>query len=121
MKTGMKIAAIVVAFYASGMGVWLYAMQRHPDWYDAYRIWDKGKDLLFLGAIYYLTPVWFRKPFLPVLIFSIVRLLWQITATLTALDNNMIEAVNGLLMFLALTCFVIFLIGLKQWFPKKQC
>lgn len=119
MKTGMIIAAVGVAIYALGMALWLYGMQDHPHWYEAYRIWDKCIDLIFISAIYYLTPGWFRKPFVPIIIFSIARLIWQITATLTAANVNTIEVVNSLFILLALACFTIFLIGLKQWRPKK--
>lgn len=114
-----KWAFSAIGLYIVGMLVFYRWGQLNTNWYEYYYIWDKSKDVLFLIGIYYLVPRWFRLAVVPVIIFSLVRLLWQIISTFTGLNINNTKVIGWLFVILAASCFCLFLIGLKHS-PKRR-
>lgn len=62
------------------------------NWMQGYFYWDKGKDLLFIAAIYYLTRR--QRAVLVILLFSAIRFVWELVANLTGLPINNIPVIN---------------------------
>lgn len=76
----------------------------NPVWGHLYYVWDKGKDVLLLVALAGLAPK-HRKQILPVIIFSIIRLLWEVAAWLINQNINGSKVID----YLFLLCLVVYL------------
>lgn len=116
----MKWAQISIYFYILGRLIFaVYADFSSTVWNDVYYIWDAAKDLLFVVAIQNLIPKserWITKP---VLIFCLLRLLWEIINPFTTVGINHPKAVDAA--FLALITGVVILLTIdliKRWKQK---
>lgn len=108
--------AAAIAWYLIGLIVFYTFGQLSVDyWHDLYFIWDKAKDVFFLGAIYQLVR---GRTVKYVLIFSIIRLIWEIFSSISGVSINNEKSVGVLFLILAIICLVILLSEYTKW--QKQ-
>lgn len=84
----MKVA---ISWYVLGLLVFYFAATfdtRLWDW--AYYLWDKGFAVLVWYAIYRLSK---ERVVIPVLVFSILRLIWEIISYFTGVSVNNTRAI----------------------------
>lgn len=74
--------------------------------YKAYYLWDKGKDCLLLFCLLLLCEP-LRRFLFVFLVYSLIRLLWQIIITITNEDINDIRWIN--VTWLILVVYMIYL------------
>lgn len=83
--------------------------------YKAYYLWDKAKDsLLFLCLVLLCKPL--RRFLAVVLLYSLIRLSWQILVTITGEDINDIRWINAT--WLTLLIYLIIL-SIKEMLNRK--
>jgi hypothetical protein len=68
-------------------------------WQNAYYFWDKSCDLLFFVILYFAVPKQ-RSVIIPVIIYTSVRLCFQITTIIWGIDTNATRIVNTLYLIL---------------------
>lgn len=106
--------ALAICVYMIGLLILYTWGQLSDGWYEYYYLWDKCKDLLLVSALYYCAGR-LRWAVLPVVLFSIIRLLWQIVSTITGLDINNTKAVGILFIAMAFTCSFLTIKELLKW------
>lgn len=84
-------------------------------WHQIYYIWDKGILVCFLSGIYYLVPNENKYVIRPLVLFSIIRLTWQIIVTLTGWDINDAIVVAVLFIILSIICAYLTIKGVIKW------
>jgi len=116
----MKATKYAIAVYVVGLLFFYTLADFNIELHTiAYYIWDKGKDTLFLLALYSLL-INCKKVIKPVLIFSIIRLSWDIISRTTNIDLNHYQAVNLMLGSLLLISTLICLKELLQWLKQRR-
>lgn len=80
-------------------------------WVNGYYFWDKGKDLLFAGAITFNVPV-YGKQFKTIFYFCIIRLAWEVAALTMNSDINNSMVIN--ILFLLFPLIWVWQL-LKEW------
>lgn len=84
-------------------------------WHQIYYLWDKSLLVCFLSGIYYLVPNENKYVIRPLVLFSIIRLTWQILVTLTGWDINDAIAVAVLFTILSIICAYLTIKGVTKW------
>lgn len=84
-------------------------------WHDLYYLWDKAKDLLLFIAIFFLVHKKVRWAIKPIIVFSSIRLIWQIISSLTGLNINNTKIVGWLFIAAATISDYLFIKGLIKW------
>lgn len=108
--------AIALAWYLTGLIVFYSLGQLSVDyWAEAYYIWDKAKDVFFIAAIHQIVRA---RAVYWILLFSIIRLIWEIFSSITGVSINNEKAVAVLFLILAIICLVILLSESIKW--RKQ-
>ena len=108
--------ALSLIWYLLGLIVFYTFGQIGIDyWAEIYYVWDKAKDVLFIWAIYQLIK---GKAFLWVLIFSIIRFVWEIFSLILGTSVNNEKAVAALFLILSILCLAILLRDVSKW--RKQ-
>lgn len=83
-----NIPVLCVVWYLGGLLLFnAIAVFDTPGWDKCYYVWQKTCDCLFLFSLYRLLPS-FRKPLLPIIIYSIIRLCFQIIGIFRETDQN---------------------------------
>lgn len=106
--------AVSLSVYMVGLLVLYTWGQLNNGWYEYYYLWDKGKDVLLLLALYSVAGR-FKWAVMPVIIFSIVRFVWQIISSITGWNINNVQAVGWLFIILAFPCSFLLLKELFKW------
>lgn len=88
-----------------------------PAWDKIYYLWDKTKDLLFLICIYRIYP-FLRGTTKYIIIFAILRLLWEVITIIIHVSPNHAIGVNTL--WLILVGFTVFLSIKEMYAEWKQ-
>lgn len=110
-------AAIVAYLFMAGMLLFLTLKVVPNDIpvYKAYYLWDKAKDLLFLFCLLlFCEPL--RRFLFVVLIYALIRFLWQIFITITNEDINDIRWINAT--WLTLASYMTYL-SIKEMLNRK--
>lgn len=107
--------AVALSVYIIGLLILYTWGTLNQGWYEYYYLWDKGKDTLLVMAMYCLAENRLKWAIKPVIIFSIVRFLWQVTSSITSWDINNIKVVDYLFILLALICSYLSLKELYKW------
>lgn len=116
----MKAVQWAILVYFFGLLLFYTTAGAYPTLYRmTYFGWDKGKDLLFFMALYSIIKT-HRRVILPMLIFALIRFLWDIISTTTHIDKNHYQAVNFLLASLLLISAFICLKELRIWQRLKR-
>lgn len=109
----MRWVIFWVAFVLGGMAFFLNVQD--IDKYEMqYYLWDKGKDVLSVLGFMMLV----RKDkwkLLPVLIFTLLRFIWEPLSKITGIDINNQVVCNILFGVLIATYLTIYLIEHKRW------
>ena len=87
-------------------------------WQELYYIWSKCLHLVLFWGIHQIVPREKKKIVFPVLIFSIIRFLWQVIVSITGWDINDARAVAILFTLLSIVCSYLTLKGLVKWGRK---
>lgn len=58
------------------------------EWAGVYYSWDKGKDFLFIFILYHTLSESKRKRFYPIVLFTFLRFLWELIATIFDVSVN---------------------------------
>lgn len=115
----IELAHVAIYFYIVGILFFLVGKipyTKYPEFIGSlFYMWDKTKDLFYIGTILYFIPRPYRLPFWVVFIYSIIRVLWEITRPMTQWDINNPEAV--IYLFTAMTTGVVILL---IWAMKKR-
>lgn len=108
--------ALAFAWYLIGLIVfYTFGQLGVSYWTDLYFIWDKAKDCLFIGTIFLLVK---GRAIYWILIFSIIRFLWEIFSSTFGVSVNSEKAVAALFLILAAICLVILISESTKW--RKQ-
>jgi len=113
----MRLVQVTVWFLLIG---WLYFLRKGTEsefTAAIYYLWDKAKDVLLIACIYGMIAVKYRWILQPVLIYSIIRFIWEIISILTGWDINHPPTVK-LLLTIILTGLTILLI--KDLIQRKR-
>lgn len=87
-------------------------------WHEIYHIWDKCLLVFLFKGIHYLVSEENKKIIFPVLIFSIIRLTWQIIVSITRWEINDARAVAVLFIILSVICAYLTIKGAIKWLEK---
>lgn len=109
----MTVTAI--AAYIIGLLIYYVWGTYADEWSEYYYVWDKGKDCILFIALYQLVSKRMKPAILPVVIFSIIRFLWQMTSSVTGLDINTPKISDYLFILLASVCSYLTLKELLKW------
>lgn len=109
----MTAAAIVV--YMIGLLIFYVWGVFNTGWYEYYYLWDKGKDFIMFIVLYQPENRKMKAAILPVVIFSIIRFLWQLISSVTGLDINIPIITDYLFILLASVCSYLMLKELIKW------
>lgn len=115
----MRATAIAITAYMVGLLVFYVWGLFSTGWYEVYYLWDKGKDALVFWAIYILISKKLKWAILPVLIFSIVRFIWQILSSVLKADINNEKAIDYLFIILAMLCSYLALKDIWTWLKSN--
>ena len=85
-----------------------------PFWGHLYYVWDKGKDVLLLVTLAGLAPR-HRKQILPVIIFSIIRFLWEVATWIISTDINGSRVIDYLFLLCLAAYLWPFIKESKEW------
>lgn len=107
--------AVGIAVYIVGLLVFYVWGIVNTGWHEYYYLWDKGKDLLVFIAMYEIANKRLKKAIKPVIIFSIIRFLWQVISSVTSSDINNVKAVDYLFVTLVLVCSYLTIKDLYEW------
>lgn len=103
-----------IVFYILGLFVFYFiADYQYKEWKEIYYLWDKTKDVILWVAAYQLLKR-LRPYLLPVVIFSIIRVLWDLTAWIISEDINNTKVIDWLFILLPLSIIWIYLNELRQ-------
>ena len=93
----MKYTIPLLFFFFGIVVFYNYADFEKPVWGDIYFMWDKTKDVLLIGTIFYLLKIVSvqNRVFKTVLvisksvfIFALIRLAWEVISLVTGIDIN---------------------------------
>lgn len=87
-------------------------------WHEIYYLWDKCLLVFLFWGIHQIVPREKKRIVFPVLIFSIIRLVWQIVVSITGWEINDARAVAALFILLSALCSYLTLKGLIKWERK---
>lgn len=107
--------AVAVSFYIVGLLVFHVWGQLDDGWYEVYYIWDKAKDVLLTKGLHLVSPPQYKDGLLCVVIFSLIRFLWQIISYFTGANINNTEVIGWLFIMLAFIAFLMMLKGFVKW------
>src|SRR5690606_30010706 len=113
----MKMIVIAISFYL--IGLMLFNTSAVFDsywWHSFYFLWDKGKDVLFISAIYFVVK---HRYVLWLLIYSIIRFLWELLTNLKAWNANNDSWVMISFLLLTLICSGVFIKESLKWLKQK--
>lgn len=103
---------LFIALYLGGMVTWLaFAEFGQPAWDNAFFIWEAvaQSSLMCWLSLFFCCDVKIKKKVFPVLIFSGVKLLWEIVSAWTGIDINSEKIVMALfLMAISITTYLAF-------------
>src|SRR5690348_1671058 len=109
-----------VAWYIVGLLVWYtFAWLGSNGWHTYFYLWDKGKDVLFLLCIYHLVKTEYKWVIRLIVIFSAIRLGWEIVSLITGWNVNNKRTVAGLFIVLTATISLILFKELVKWQRQK--
>ena len=99
---------------ATEASIWLYVVplllytaigDELQGWASAYYCWDKGKDFIWITLLYHTLSEGKRNRLYPIVLFSFLRFLWELIATIFNVGMNFPYFVDWL--FYALLVFTI--------------
>lgn len=111
----MKTVAVSLSVYIVGLLVFYSWGQLNNGWYECYYFWDKGKDLFLFISLLLVVDKRYKWAVIPVVLFSIIRLTWQIISTVTGWNINNVQVVGWLFIVLALLCSFMTLKEVLKW------
>ena len=89
-------------------------------WPEIFYVWDKVKDVLLFAAAYALCPAKV-KPFVrPVLIYAVIRFIWEIISAITGVTINDHRAVNTLFLVMAVVVAVLLIKDIEARWNKLK-
>lgn len=106
--------AVSLAVYVIGLLIFYVWGIFNQGWYEYYYLWDKGKDLLIFIALFQ-PDKRLKTAIVPVIVFSLIRFLWQLISSVTGLDINTPKITDYLFTLLALVCSYLTLKELLKW------
>ena len=111
----MITAQIAIFYYIVGRLFFLTrARFDYSPWPEAYYIWDAGKDALFALAVMHMMRKENRWVVHPVLIFCIIRLIWEIINPFTTVEINHPKVVVTFFLSLLIGVVILLITDLKK-------
>lgn len=109
----LLVASLV--WYVFGLLIQYLWGQYNTDWQVWIFLWNKVKDLLLLGVIYYFVPAKYQRPVFWVLMFALIRVICEILSIFKVINVNNLQTVRTLFIALSLVCGFLVLNGVSKW------
>lgn len=116
----MRFISFAIALYLTGCFVFLHKADWNKEiWVSSYYIWDKAKDLLLFISIYFLVAKNNRYILWPIIVYSGIRVAWEVVSLILKIDINTKPSVSVLLSLVGIIYVWIFLKELPKWQKQK--
>lgn len=103
----------LILFFMGGIIIFYgFADFDQPLWASIYYVWNKTEDFVAFGCIWMLAPKNYKKIILPVVVFSAMRMTWEILALLLGQNVNSIMIVDYLF---AITVVILITLYVRKW------
>jgi hypothetical protein len=112
---------IAIGWYITGLMIFLTTgLLDYNGFYPYYYLWDKAKDVIFLAAI--LRPIPFKERWAvkPILIYAIIRFVWEIIVTVTGWKINDVKAMAILFLAMLAVCLYLMVTDLRKCLKQRQ-
>lgn len=111
----LSVKAVMMVFMGGLILFYGFADFENETWAKIYYVWDMSTDMLAVGCIYLIAKK-YRVRILPILVFTAIRALWEITAFVFGQHINSSLIINYLfLLTVVILGFQMSISLIKEW------